>query len=116
MEKKDCEIVNGKIISTTLGFDDHGFVFHIVVEGAGYGVVLGGIRPTVELIGKVLNVVDVSKWEDLNGKYVRIKTYGLGSIIHEMGNIIEDKWIDFNNYEEWNNDRKAAETCKLDSE
>ena len=97
---KECEIINGKITSTTLGFDAHGFIFNIVVEGAGYGVVLGGIKPTIELIGKILNVVDVSKWEDLNGKYVRIKTYGLGSIIHEMGNIIEDKWVDFNNYEE----------------
>ena len=95
------DIENGRITGTTLGFDDHGFVFHIVVQGEGYGVVLGNVKPTEEVIKKILEVVDVDKWEDLNGKYVCIKTQGLGSIVHEMGNIIENKWVDFDDYVEW---------------
>lgn len=93
------EIINAKITNTMLGFEDHGvFTYLIYLEwpggGVGYGgYVLGG-EFGCEAIKRLLNTVGVEKWEDLKGKFVRIKTEGIGTRIDNLGNILKDEWLD----------------------
>ena len=48
----------------------------------------------MEVISKILEVVGVDYWEELPGKYIRFEE-GRAGIIEKIGNIIEEKWIDF---------------------
>lgn len=49
---------------------------------------------------KIMDIVGVSRWEDLPGKYIRVKTEGCGcaSTIDEIGNLIEDKWFNLKEF------------------
>ena len=111
-------IKNAKITSTQLGREDHGIMtFMIFVEFDGCVCGIGGYAldayddkthkrvfhvKDMEAISEILNVVGVSNWEDLAGKYIRIKDNGWGSPIDEIGNLMEDKWFNlrefFNSY------------------
>lgn len=105
------EIKNAKIVSTNLGFEDHGiFTAHIRLAGDGWGVTVGGYSldgPTfgsqemaekcAGFIPEILRVVGVDKWEDLPGKYIRIESERIGPV-SKIGNITEDKWLDFDEY------------------
>lgn len=91
------EEYNAKIISTFLGIEDHGipsFMIHLEYDGCaqgfgGYDLRFYGIKPIV----RILEVVEVKKWEDLKGKYVRIRKEGRwNGTIKEIGNIVENKW------------------------
>lgn len=108
------EIKNAKITSTMLGREEHGIMtFMIFVEFQGTGCGVGGyaidqydskIKKRVfmvkglEAISEILNVVGVNKWEDLKGKYVRVKDNGWGSCIYEIGNLMEDKWFNLKTF------------------
>lgn len=41
-----------------------------------------------------MKVVGVSKWEDCNGKYIRVVSNGLGKSITKIGNLMKDEWLD----------------------
>ena len=90
-----------------LGIEDHGimtFFINIDFDGGGQG--FGGYAldggggtkgdsRSILCIRKILQTVDVMKWEDLEGKYVRIKKEKeYGGPIKAIGHIIEDKWFD----------------------
>lgn len=109
------EIVNARISGTSLGIEDHGVMtFFLHLEWPGYGQGLGGFcldsgkRGTDERTGwgpgfvairKILEVVGVEKWEDLKGKLIRIKVVGWGSSQTPIiGNILEDKWLDLQEF------------------
>lgn len=107
-------IRNAKITSTMLGREDHGIMtFMIFVEFGACGCGIGGYaidqynRATknrefsakgLEAISKILATVGVEKWEDLPGKYIRIKDNGLGSTIDEIGNLMEEKWFNLRGF------------------
>jgi len=103
------EILNARIIKTHLGYEDHGmltFVLELKFEGyhCGFGTycLLGKSGNNLEdmkqnsfgmhLLKGVLNVVGVTNWEDLTGKYIRVETDG--TTIQKIGHIVEDKWLD----------------------
>ena len=108
------EIRNAKITSTMLGREDHGIMtFMICVEFGGCGCDIGGYAldgydrdtqtrvfsvKSIEAISKILDVVGVYKWEDLPGKYIRIKYNSLGKTIDEIGNLMEDKWFNLREF------------------
>ena len=108
-------IENVKITNTSITMEDHGVLtFYITVEGAGIGVNLGGYCIGGGYLGakeftaksggglvammNIMNVIGVHKWEDLKGKYCRIKTEGWGSTVSIIGNIIENKWFDMKKF------------------
>ena len=119
------EIKNYKIISTHLGYEDHGiFTFYLNLKGAdGVYVSVGGYAldspdnlgigllakrsltfKGITLISKILDTVGVAYWEELNGQYIRVERIednGLGSHVTKFGNLIEDEWIDLNDYFKW---------------
>ena len=113
------EIKNYRIASTYLGYTADGiFTFYLRLKGAdGIYTSVGGYALdspdtlstgtltkrilTVKgatLIAKILDTVGVANWEELNGRYIRIEDNGLGRYITKFGNLIEDKWIDLDDY------------------
>ena len=107
------EIRNARIKSVKLGREDHGIMtFMIFIDFGGDCISIscgiGGYAldyydkaldkrvfspKSMETISNILDVVGVDNWEDLPGKYIRVKDYGWGTTIHDIGNILEDKWF-----------------------
>lgn len=109
------EIVNARITETMLGREDHGIMtFMIFVEmdkGSICGI--GGYAldyydrekrsrayssKSMESVAKILDTVGVKTWEELPGKYIRVKSEGWGCCIKEIGHIINDKWFNFEEF------------------
>lgn len=53
---------------------------------------------SMESISELLDVVGVDKWEDIPGKYILFEDNGRSSSITKIGNIIEDKWFDLEEF------------------
>ncbi|HFU4217113.1 TPA: hypothetical protein ACGO8M_000489 [Streptococcus suis] len=107
-------IENVKITQTFLDREDHGILTcYLTVEGYGFGVSIGGCyldkydehkkkrvayHKSFGLIDHILEVVGVSTWEDLPGKYIRIESDGFGGRVTKIGNLIKDDWLDFDTF------------------
>ena len=114
------EILNAKITSTSIIMADHGcLTFWVTVEGGGWGVSIGGYSighgyldadefhgygPGLEAMMRIMDVVGVDKWEDLNGKYIRVKTNGWGNKVDIIGNITKEKWFNIKEFFETQKD------------
>lgn len=109
------EIKNAKITNTMLGREDHGiFTFAICVEIGGGGCCWIGSysldyydrekecrvfnAKSLEAISNILDVVGVDTWEQLEGKYIRVKDEGWGNTIDEIGNLMSDKWFNIRKF------------------
>ena len=108
-EVNSMEIKNAQITGTMLGREDHGiFTFMIDIKCEDWCCGVGGYAldyynkeldkraysaKSLEAVSNILDVVGVDKWEDLNGKYIRVKDNGWGSTIDEIGNLMENKWF-----------------------
>lgn len=110
------EIKNAKITSTMLGREDHGimtFMIFVDISCHGGSCGIGGYAldqydstlrtrvyspKSMEIISKILEVVGVDSWEDLKGKYIRVKDEGWCSTINEIGNLMDDKWFNFRDF------------------
>jgi len=109
------EIKNAQIKRTMLGREDHGIMtFMIFVEWDGcVNCGIGGYAidqydrqldtcifsvKGLEAISKILDVVGVDSWENLPGKYIRIKDEGWGKSINEIGNLMKDKWFNLKEF------------------
>lgn len=104
------KIENARIGNADLSMEDHGcLTFNMELNGGGWGCVYGGycigkgylgareFEGSVkgnEYIMRIMDTVGVSKFSDLEGKYIRVATKGLGSVIKIIGNIIKDQWFD----------------------
>lgn len=115
---KSKQIENCKITDVTISMEDHGVLtFLIFIEGNAWGCGIGQYvighghlgseywdanGSGLVAIMKIMDVVGVSRWEDLKGKYIRVESDGWGSSITKIGHIIKDKWFDlkefFKNY------------------
>lgn len=45
-----------------------------------------------------MKTVGVDNWEDLEGKYIRVVNRGIGRTIKTIGNLMEDKWFDIEEF------------------
>ena len=122
------EIKNVKITNVSLTMADHGcLTFYLTLEGDGWGINYGGYCIGFGFLGsdsftaengsglvammKIMDTVGVEKWEDLKGKYIRIVDEGWGSSVKKIGNIIEDKWFDIDEFfKNYNKENKNEET------
>ena len=121
------EIKNVKIKNVSLTMADHAcLTFYLLLEGDGWGISYGGYcighgylhsDSFTALNGgglvammRIMDTVGVERWEDLKDKYIRVVDEGWGSPIKKIGNIIEDKWFDidefFKNYREENDNEE----------
>ena len=101
------EIRNAVIESTRLAFEDHSiFTYWLVLDYGGEGQGFGGYtldewdegtRTRVgtafgqQAIIALLKVVGVRSWEELKGKYVRVKA--THSKVVAIGNILREDWF-----------------------
>ena len=119
IKKEKEQIVNAQIKRTDLGPGETcGFTLNLTLDiQDGYGVIVGGVvldtydKKKDERVGttygmnvimRVMEVVGVRRWEDLEGKYIRVVSGGIGSSVTKIGNLMKDDWIDFTEYgKEW---------------
>lgn len=103
------EIVNAQIKSTSLGAGDAPcFTCYLHLEFDGGGVSFGGysldkfdkeldkrigVGMSIDFIQEIMDVVGVSTWEQLKGKYIRLDTEGWGGRALGIGNLLKDKWV-----------------------
>jgi len=103
-------ILNAKIEFVTLSMRDHGcLTYGLGLKFGGGGCVHGGMAigrgylgsdefegsaKGLEAMMRIMDTVGVDRWEDLEGKYVRMEDPGLGRCVTKIGNIIEEKWFD----------------------
>lgn len=100
---------NAQITDVSLQIDDHCcLAFSIVLKGSGWGTCFGGYNLAffngttfkgsessekgLEALTRIMDVVGVSKWEDIKGHYVRVKQED--RLVVGIGNIIKDKWFE----------------------
>jgi hypothetical protein len=104
------QVINAKITGTTLGFESHGIMTFFIqcefndCESQGFG----GYRLDepfknkdgwkghafgIALIRKIIETVGVEKWEDLKGKFIKIKKDGWQSPIEEISHITKNNWF-----------------------
>lgn len=104
---KNVSLTSGDYCSLTL---------EIELQGAGWGCVYGGyclgkIYPDsydkdtyegsaagMEAIMRIMDVVGISRLEDMNGKYVRVATKGWGDTVKIIGNIVKNRWFDYKSF------------------
>lgn len=109
------KILNAQIIDTKLGRESNGyFTFTLFIDMGNERAVIGnyileqnGIfhQNGLNVISDILDVVGVSTWEELAGKYIRVKwDETLGNIVDELGHIIQDRWISIRSYFEVSSD------------
>lgn len=108
------EIKNAKITKVDLSMADHGVLtLELVLEGQSWGCVFGGYvlghgcldsktfkgsSKGIEEIMRIMDVVGVDHFGEMVGKYVRVEVGGWGDTIKKIGNIIKDKWFDYNEF------------------
>lgn len=116
LKSKGYELLNAKITNVSLNMKNHGCVtLDICLDGHGWGVVYGGYclgkgylgaednffkgsAQGMEAIIRIMDTIGVDDLDDMVGKYVRVASKGLGSSIKIIGNIIEDKWFDYESF------------------
>jgi hypothetical protein len=100
------EIKNARIKSTQLGIEDGSFTFWLNFDYGSSVQVFGGYaldewnqekeervgyRFSIDLLRAILKIVDVEKWEDLPGNFIRVEQDHCG--INRIGHILKDKWF-----------------------
>jgi len=102
-------ILNAKITGVSISMADHGcLTFYIILEGSGWGCSFGGYCIASGYLGsnnfvaenghgleammRIMDTVGVEKWEDLEGKYVRVE-FNNSQTINKIGNLLKDKWF-----------------------
>ena len=108
------KILNAKIESVSLCFQNDILTFYIGLKiQGGAGCCFGGyaldeydeterrrlpISLGLECLEEIMKTVGVSSWENLRDKYLRIVDRGLGESIAVLGNIMEDKWFNIEEF------------------
>lgn len=124
LKAEGYDIRNAEIRNVSLGMADHGVLTSdLTLDGHGWGVCYGGYvlgkgyvgakdfkgyASGIEAIMRIMDTVGCDKYESMKGKYVRVATKGWGSTVKIIGNILEDKWFD---YESFFKDKENEEAC-----
>ncbi len=114
LENLGYKLENALIKDVDISMDDHGCItLRIILDGGGWGCTFGGYclvhgylgatdfdgsEKGIESIARIMDVVGVSYFNSMKGKYVRVATKGLGSTIKIIGNIIKDQWFDIESF------------------
>lgn len=94
MEFGGTQILNAKIKFSYLGFDAEKKELQLYI---GFDTTSGFYKTKIckvssDLISDILNILELSSWEELSRKFARIKINDRG-VVTAIGNIIEDRWI-----------------------
>jgi hypothetical protein len=117
------KIENGQIVETMLGTGDHGIsTFYLRIKCAdGLNFGFGGYpldeydeqsktrvatAHGLQAIMNTMKCVGVSKWEDMNGQFVRCEHEGWGGQLVRIGHPVNDQWFSLNDF--YHEQRKEA--------
>ena len=91
---------NAIIKDVTISMADHGLLtFDLFLEGNGWRCTFEAKRGEgLEAMMRIMDTIGVSRWEDLVGKYCRVRVESWGSTIDIIGNIIKDKWFNIREF------------------
>ena len=119
LEAVGYKIDNAKITSVDLSMADHGVLcLELGLEGGGWGCVYGGYvlgkgyvgakefednKGSMEYIMRIMDVVGVSRFNDMKNKIIRVARKGWGDPIKIIGNCIKENWFDTVSFFEENN-------------
>ncbi len=122
LEQEGYKIKNAKITNVSLNMKNHGcLTLDIMLNGYDWGVLYGGyclgkgyvgakddffegFGSGMEAIMRIMDTVGVSDLLDMKNQYVRVAEKGFGSSVKIIGNIVKDKWFD---YESFFEDKKS---------
>ena len=110
-------ILNAEIKSTSFYFEDNGcLTFDICFNHQrgyqsmggyciGHGIIneddeehITGTKKGTEAMARIMWAVGVESWEDLEGKYCRVKFDEENGRLTSVGHIIKDKWFNLVEY------------------
>lgn len=109
------KIENAKITDVSISMTSYGcLTFYLTLEGYNWDTCYGGYYIGKGYLGadefsaenggglvammRIMDTIGVEKWEDLVGKYCRVKTEGWGSTVKVIGNIMKDQWFDIDEF------------------
>lgn len=108
------ELENAKIEDVALTMENNGVLtLNLTLNGCGWCTLYGGYalakgyvgakefegsEEGMEAIMRIMDVVEEEDLMNLKGKYVRVATKGMGSSIKIIGNIIKNKWFDYESF------------------
>lgn len=111
LKARGYRIENAKITSVSLNMKDCGVLtLYLTLEGCGWGVSYGGYvlgkgylgatefegsAKGLESIMRIMNVVGVKEFSEMEGEYVRAALKGWGEPVKIIGSIIKDEWFDY---------------------
>lgn len=114
LEKEGYTIENAKIGQADLSMRDRGcFTLSMPITGDGWGAVYGGyvlgkgyLGATqfkgsalgIESVMRIMDTVGVDTFHGLKGEHIRVATKGWGSPVKIIGNVIKDKWFDYDTF------------------
>ena len=114
LESLGYKLENALIKNVDISMTDHGCItLNMELNGGGWGCVFGGYclghgylgatdfdgsEKGMESIARIMDVVGVSWFNSMKGKYIRVATMGLSSPIKIIGNIIKDQWFDIESF------------------
>ena len=108
-----AEILNAQITGTFLGMEHGCLTADVFVDTGIWQCAYGGYclehwectpgeyksHHGLGAIIELMKTLEVTKWEDLKGKYIRVETgSGWGSGITRIGHLMKDKWFSFEDY------------------
>jgi hypothetical protein len=100
----DAPIYNGTITETFLGVEpDVGVITGEITIKYGKGIIqkFGGLclkdQAMSRFVVALVEALKLHSWEEVNGKYVRIKV-GSNGLIKAIGHIVEDSWLDLDEH------------------
>lgn len=107
----NVQIENGRIVRTSLGYEDHGmFTLYLHLEFGIGGCAYGGYaldsydKDKKQRLGTayghqsiiaILQTLELERWEQLPGTFVRVEHEGLGGGVRRIGHLLKDRWLDF---------------------
>ena len=111
LRESGYRIGNSQITSADISMREHGVLdMYMCLSGQVNvcfgGYVLGkgyldadedyfkGSAAGLEYIMRVMDVVGVERFQELEGSYIRVAHKGLGNTVKIIGNITKDKWFD----------------------
>lgn len=108
------EIQNAIITGVTISMADHGcLTFGLILRSEGWGCTYGGYcighgylgadhfdgsAKGLEAMMRIMDTVGVERWEDLEGKYIRVEIKNWGDSISKIGHITKNKWFDIKEF------------------
>lgn len=114
--KEGYKIENAQITNVSLNMENYGCLcLDLTIEWDGCGCVYGGYclgkgyvdaaddffsgsEKGLEAIMRIMDTVGQPELSKLKGQYIRVAYKGWGSSIKIIGNIIKDKWFDYETF------------------